>query len=298
MRKADLRVSTPARASDDGEVAPELSVVIPFFNEEQCAASVLAEVKATLEGLGRRYEVVAVDDGSSDRTAAALASVAGDDPRFRILRWETNRGQAAALYWGLRSARAPVVVTMDGDGQNDPAEIPALLRELDGVDMVVGIRAARRDSWLRRRMSRLANAVRGRLLRDRVLDSGCALKVFRRQVIESFIPIRTLYSFMPALAVSAGFRVAQRQVRHRPRQGGRSSYGLWKFLWRPFLDLLGMWWFTRRRFALVPGDQNDQRTPKEGRNPPQLTGSARTAGSPRSSSSKRNASSPRGLSRP
>jgi glycosyltransferase involved in cell wall biosynthesis len=228
----------------------DLSVVIPFYNEEECAAFVLDEVRATLDPLGLGYEVVAVDDGSGDDTAVALAAAARDDPRFRILRWEPNRGQAAALYWGLHAARGSLVVTMDGDGQNDPTEIPAMLSALDEADMVVGIRLARSDSWLRRRMSRLANAVRGRLLRDHVRDSGCALKLFRREVIESLIPIQTLYSFMPAMAVAAGFRVVQREVRHRPRRGGTSSYGLWKFLWRPLLDLLGMWWFSRRRFTL------------------------------------------------
>jgi glycosyltransferase involved in cell wall biosynthesis len=297
MRSAEAARRPSTSAGVDGEERPELSVVIPFYNEEQCAAFVLDEVRATLAPLGATYEVLAVDDGSKDRTPAALAAFARDDPRFRVLRWEANRGQAAALYWGLRSARAPIVVTMDGDGQNDPAEIPALLGELDEADMVVGIRAARRDSWLRRRMSRLANAVRGRLLRDHMRDSGCALKAFRREVVESFIPIRTLYSFMPALAVAAGFRVAQREVRHRPRHGGTSSYGLWKFLWRPLLDLLGVWWFTRRSFAWVPAAQNDQRTPNEGRKLPQLTGSAKTTGSPRLSSSKRNPSKPRALSR-
>jgi len=233
--------------------APALSVVIPFYNEEQCAAFVLDEVRAVLDGLGLDYEVLAIDDGSTDGTAGALATAARDDPRFRILRWEPNRGQAAALYRGLREARAPIIATMDGDGQSDPAEIPALLTGLTEADMVVGIRAARRDSWLRRRMSRVANAVRGRLLRDHVRDSGCALKVFRSAVVESFIPIQTLYACMPALAVAAGFRVAQREVRHRPRRGGTSSYGLRKFLWRPLLDLLGVWWFSRRRFSLPPG---------------------------------------------
>jgi dolichol-phosphate mannosyltransferase len=141
---------------------------------------------------------------------------------------------------------------MDGDGQNDPADIATLCGALGEVDMIVGIRAERSDSWLRRRMSRVANAVRGLVLRDGVRDSGCALKVFRREVVESFIPIRTLYSFMPALAVAGGHRVAQRQVRHRPRRAGKSSYGLRVMLWRPFLDLLGVWWFTRRRFAPIP----------------------------------------------
>ncbi len=229
---------------------PELSVVIPFYNEEQCAVFVLDEVRGVLDALGPSYEVIAVDDGSKDGTLRALESAARDDPRFRILHWEANRGQAAALYWGLHEARGSIVATMDGDGQNDPAGIASLLPGLRTADMVVGIRAARRDSWLRRRMSRLANAVRGRLLRDRMADSGCALKVFRRPVIASLIPIQTLYSFMPALAVAGGFLVAQQEVRHRPRRGGTSSYGLLKFLWRPLLDLLGVWWFTRRRCSL------------------------------------------------
>jgi glycosyltransferase involved in cell wall biosynthesis len=232
------------------EAAPGLSLVIPFYNEEQCAASVLEEVRGVLTNLGLVYEVLAVDDGSRDDTARVLAAQARADPRVRVLRAEHNRGQAAALYWGLRSARAPLIATMDGDGQNDPSEIPALLAALPGADMVVGIRAARSDSALRLAMSRVANAVRGRLLRDRMRDSGCALKVFRREVVDSFIPIQTLYSFMPALAVAAGFRVTQQVVRHRPRLGGASSYGLRKMLWRPLIDLVGVWWFTRRRFAL------------------------------------------------
>jgi dolichol-phosphate mannosyltransferase len=247
-------------------------VVIPFYNEEQCAAFVLDEVRAVLAALGLEFEVIAVDDGSRDGTARVLAAAAGGDARVRILSWEPNRGQAAALYRGLRHAAAPVIVTMDGDGQSDPAEIPALLAELPRADMVVGIRAARRDSALRRGMSRLANAVRGRLLGDRMRDSGCALKVLRREVVESFIPIRTLYSFMPALAVAAGFRVAQREVRHRPRRGGTSSYGLRQFLWRPLLDLLGVWWFTRRRFSLpaeaLPGSAQPALTAAEPALPP------------------------------
>lgn len=230
------------------EVLPEISVVIPFYNEEEVVVSVVEEVLVALRTLGLRYEVLAVDDGSSDHTGELLDEAARRDAGLRVLHQRPNRGQAAALYRGLRAARASIVATMDGDGQNDPADLSALLPLLAQADMVVGIRATRNDSWLRRRMSRLANAVRGRVLRDHMRDSGCALKVFRREVVDAFIPIRTLYSFMPALAVAAGFRLSQQVVHHRARRGGTSSYGLRQFLWRPLLDLLGIWWFTRRRF--------------------------------------------------
>ncbi len=234
----------------DEPAEPLLSVVVPFYNEEGAAGSLLGELRRVLDALGMSWEIVAVDDASVDATRPILTAAAREEPRIKVLSWDENRGQAAALYRGLHAARAPVIATLDGDGQNDPADLPALLAGLRRVDMMVGIRADRDDSRLRRWMSRLANRVRGRLLGDRVRDSGCALKVFRREVIEALIPIRSLYSFLPALALAAGFSVDERIVRHRPRQGGVSSYGLRAFLWRPALDLLGVWWFTRRRFRL------------------------------------------------
>jgi len=230
--------------------SPELSVVIPFYNEEDNADGLLLEIEAVLSSVGQSYEILAVDDGSKDGTLAVLSARAEANPRVSVLSMDRNRGQAAALYHGLRTARAPIIITMDGDGQNDPADIPALLSGLDELDMVVGIRDASKRRFLRRWMSKLANAVRGRLLRDRMRDSGCALKVFRREVVDAFIPMLTLYSFMPALAQSAGFRIGQRKVSHRSRMGGVSSYGLRQFLWRPLLDLIGVCWFIRRRFKL------------------------------------------------
>ncbi len=240
-----------ARAAGAPSV-PELSVVIPFFDEEESAGGLLVEIEEVLSALGQSYEILAVDDGSRDATHEVLIARARVDRHVRVLRIDRNRGQAAALYLGLRAATAPVIVTMDGDGQNDPADIPALLSRLSDFDMVVGIRDRRRRRFLRRWMSRIANVVRGWLLQDHMLDSGCALKVFRREVVEAFIPILTLYSFMPALAQGAGFRVGQQKVHHRPRRGGVSSYGLRQFLWRPLLDLVGVCWFLRRRFRL-PG---------------------------------------------
>ncbi len=236
--------------------APAISLVVPFFNEEDCVEEVCLEAARALDALGLDYELIAVDDGSRDGTPARLAGLAASTPRLRWLSWQPNRGQAAALYRGLRAARAPLIATMDGDGQNDPADLGVLLERLHGApgaDLVVGIRADRHDSTLRKGMSRLANAVRGRVLRDRVHDSGCALKVFRREVVDALIPIRTLYSFIPALAVAGGFRIAEVPVHHRARRGGRSNYGLRVMLWRPLVDLVGVLWFTRRRFSWPAG---------------------------------------------
>lgn len=228
---------------------PRYSVVVPFFNEEANAPSLVAEIEAAMDALGEPWELLMVDDGSRDGTESLLAAAAARRPELRSLRLPVNRGQAAALDAGLRRARGEILITLDGDGQNDPADIPALLARLDEADMVVGIRVGRRDSWLRRAMSRLANAVRGRLLADGMRDSGCALKVFRAEVVDCLLPMRTLYSFMPALARAGGFRLAEVPVHHRPRGGGRSSYGLGAFLWRPTLDLFGVWWLRHRTFA-------------------------------------------------
>jgi glycosyltransferase involved in cell wall biosynthesis len=233
-------------------MSAQLSVVIPFYDEEESVRPLLAELRPVLDGIGEAYEVLLVDDGSRDATAARLRALAAAWPEARVLELETNQGQASALLCGLRAAAGRVVVTLDGDGQNDPADIPKLLPALAGADLVAGVRAQRSDSPLRRAMSRLANRVRARFLGDGLRDSGCALKAFRREVVDSFIPIRTLYSFMPALAVGAGYRVVETEVGHRPRLRGRSKYGLGVMLWRPFVDMLGVRWFLSRRVAPDP----------------------------------------------
>ncbi|MBI3413819.1 MAG: glycosyltransferase family 2 protein [Verrucomicrobia bacterium] len=243
---------------------PDYSIVVPFYNESANAAALLAEINEVMAQISPSYEVVMVNDGSSDATVEILSAVAAAHPQCRLLNLSPNRGQASALYHGLKAATAPLIITMDGDGQNCPADIPALLDKLRDADMVVGIRMNRQDTWLRRQISRLANAVRSRILGDGVSDSGCALKVFRREVVNAFVPIRTLYSFMPALAVAAGFRVKQAPVTHRARGGGKSSYGLMVFLWRPLLDLLGVWWFCRRRFPENTSESRANGSPQRG----------------------------------
>lgn len=231
---------------------PKFSVVIPFFNEEGNARALLDETLVALARLDGDFEVLMVNDASRDRTAEILAGIAQADPRCILFNNLQNSGQAASLNRGFLAARGEWILTMDGDGQNDPADYPGLWRKLaeTGADMVVGVRANRKDSALRQQMSRIANAVRGRILRDGVDDSGCALKIFRREVVESFLPMKTLYSFMPALAVAGGYKVVQAPVNHRPRAAGVSNYGLRVMLWRPLVDLLGVWWFTRRSFPV------------------------------------------------
>ena len=233
---------------------PFFSVVIPFYNEETAIPDLLTEVLEVMDGIGRSYECLCVDDGSSDGTPDRIRSFE-DSPSssVRMIQFAENRGQGAALYRGLQEAAGEVVITLDGDGQNYPGDIPRLFELLESCDLVCGIRAERKDSCLRRSMSRLANGVRGWLLRDGVSDAGCALKVMRREVVFSLIPLKTLYSFIPAMAAAAGFRIVEAPVQHRQRHGGKTSYGLLVFLWRPLVDLMGLAWY-RRRCTLTPDD--------------------------------------------
>lgn len=234
-------------------IAPiDFSIVVPFHNEQDNLNGVIAECFAALDELSpMKGEVIAVNDGSSDRTGERLAEEAEKDDRLHVITFAKNRGQAPALYHGLRVARGNYVATLDGDGQNNPADFSAMIELLEstGADLVSGIRVNRQDSWLRKAMSRLANGVRGIFLKDGVTDSGCAIKVFRRSVVDSLIPLKTLYSFIPALAKAGGHTVAECPVDHRDRTGGETHYGLGVFLWLPFVDMLGVWWFSKRRFV-------------------------------------------------
>ena len=225
---------------------PDLSIVIPFHNEEAAAALLLEELRDVVQQHGWNAEIILIDDGSRDGTAAALDRVASEWAACRVSHFRDNRGQAAALWHGLREARAPLVATLDGDGQSVPADLARLLPLLNSADLIVGIRQRRLDGRLRSGMSAVANRVRARVLGDGLHDGGCAVKVMRREVIDSFIPIRTLYSFMPAMARAAGWRLAEAPVSHRPRRGGVSHYGLIVMSWRPFVDMLALRWLWRQ----------------------------------------------------
>lgn len=238
---------TPEKSTNTPSNSVTHSIVVPLFNEEKPLPALVAALRKFLATRSETWECILVDDGSSDGTKTMLTKLSSEEPVFRSLILSSNHGQAAALFTGLRAAKGNTLVTMDGDGQNDPADIPLLLDALaKGADLAVGIRANRQDSRGRILMSRLANRVRGRILGDRMTDSGCALKAMRRTVLPALVPIRTLYSFIPAMVAAAGFKVVELPVRHHARTGGESSYGLGVFLWRPFVDMLGLCWFRSR----------------------------------------------------
>ena len=227
------------------------SIVIPVYNEEDVIGSLLDELRQFANSWQEDYELLLIDDGSSDRTSLIARERFTNWRQAKLIRLRRNCGQAAALYHGMKSAVGEKVILMDGDGQNDPRDIPKLLAWLDQYDLAIGIRVNRQDTFVRRFMSRIANAIRGHILKDGARDTGCGIKAFHRRVIEAFIPIRTLYSFIPALAVSAGFSMQQVPVNHRARTGGKSKYGVRQFLWRPLFDLFGVWWFSHRRSPLA-----------------------------------------------
>jgi len=218
---------------------PRCSLVIPFYQEAGNVASVIPGACAAVAAIDPDFEAILVDDGSTDGTGRELAQIASANPHCRVITLAENRGQAAALLAGLQQARGELILTMDGDGQNDPRDFPALLALLDqGVDVACGWRRDRHDNAVRRIMSRLANLVRRRLLPDGLHDAGCQIRVMRRAVLGAVRPSPLMQSFLPAMAVAAGFHTGELVVRHHPRLHGDSKYGLRNLWWRPLAEIL------------------------------------------------------------
>jgi dolichol-phosphate mannosyltransferase len=219
-----------------------VSVIVPLFNEEESVAFLQRELHEALHNFD--HEVIFVDDGSGDETVARIQP----DARVRILSFEKNAGQSAALYAGLQASRGEVAVLIDGDLQNDPADIPRLLAEIDrGADLVCGYRIQRKDTLVKRITSRIANFVRSRFTRDYVRDTGCTLKAMRRECISALVPFKGMHRFIPALIRGAGYSLVEVPVKHRPRRFGQSKYGLGNRAVRATVDMFGVRWLLSRR---------------------------------------------------
>jgi glycosyltransferase involved in cell wall biosynthesis len=226
---------------------PEISVVVPAYNEQENLISLTAAITETLMSLDRRYEVIFVDDGSGDGTADLLHDLAAKYPAVRVIRFRHNAGQTAALDAGFKHARGAVVVTLDADLQNDPRDIPALLDHLPDYDVVCGIRQRRQDTWLRRLSSTIANGIRRRVLHDDIMDIGCSLRAYKRPCLASLKLYHGMHRFLPVLLQIEGFRIAQAPVSHHPRKHGTSKYNVRNRAWRALLDLLAVRWMQRRQ---------------------------------------------------
>jgi len=222
---------------------PAVSVVVPVFNEEENVSILQSELRAALSGLD--YEIVFVDDGSTDRSAEKIETA----PNIRILRFERNTGQSAALYAGIRAARGETIVMIDGDLQNDPADIPRLLEQISrGADLVCSYRAKRKDTITKRTTSRIANFVRSRFTKDHERDTGCTLKAMRRECADALVPFKGVHRFIPALIRGAGYRLVEIPVNHRPRRFGQTNYGFGSRALRATVDMFGVRWLLSRRF--------------------------------------------------
>ena len=232
---------------------PAISVVVPVRNEAGNIAPLVGEIAAALQesSPGRGFEIVYVNDGSRDATEAELRGLMAQHPWLRQIRHEKSCGQSAAIRTGVAAARAPVVVTIDGDGQNDPAFIPALVAALEAgaprIGLVAGQRVGRKASGFKKLQSRIANGVRNTVLKDGTRDTGCGLKAFRRDLFLTLPYFDGLHRFLPALVRREGFAIGYVDVVDRPRQHGASNYGLWDRLWIGILDLAGVWWLVRRK---------------------------------------------------
>jgi len=234
------------------QTQPELSIVVPAFNERQNLAPLVGDILQAL-GARPRFEILVVDDGSTDGSAAELSRLLAGEPRLRALRHTGRCGKSAALLTGVTAARAPLVATLDGDRQNDPRDLPALLQAFhaaptgEQVGLVAGQRARRRDGWRKRASSRIANGLRRRLLRDATRDAACGFKLFPRTVFLALPQFEGMHRFLPALVRREGLAVRLVEVEDRPRAVGASKYGLWNRLWVGIGDLLAVWWLIRRR---------------------------------------------------
>ena len=239
----------------DTQAAPDISIVIPVYNEEENIEPLLEEIRGVMDKLKppRRYEVICVDDCSTDKSPEILRRLRGTHPFLVTARHRVNCGESAAEATGFRLARGGVIITIDGDRQNDPADIPLFLEHLaEGVDCVTGVRRKREDDWVKRISSRIANRFRNAITGDEIADAGCTYRALRREALREVLVFNGMHRFIPTLLRLQGYTVQEISVNHRPRTAGVSKYGVGNRLWRGIRDCMVMRWYRRR---VLPGDR-------------------------------------------
>lgn len=237
----------------------DISIVIPVRDEAENILALASEIALVMEKQTLAWECVWVDDGSTDGSLSLLRDLARADRRHRYVSFEGNRGQSAALLAGFEEAAGRLIATIDGDGQNDPADIPPLARivESGAADMANGYRARRRDNLARRLSSAIANGFRNWTTGRSVRDVGCSTRVFKRECVRSFPRFSGMHRFLPTLAALAGFRLAEIPVNHRPRKKGRSKYSINNRLWVGLFDTFGVFWLRQRGIRYTIGSKSD-----------------------------------------
>lgn len=230
----------------------DLAIIVPVYNEQENVVPLWHEVASAMDSAQIAWELVFVDDGSTDATWDRIREAHRQDPRVRGFRHPRNAGQSAAIWTGFTATSAPLIATLDGDRQNDPADIPWMLKLLGEADFVSGMRLKREDSWTRKFSSAVARWARRAALGSQFRDTGCALRVFKRLVLTGIPPFSGFHRFLPVLVAGGGWKTREVAVRHRPRAAGVSKYGVWNRVWRGLYDLLGVGWFQRRRIRSVP----------------------------------------------
>lgn len=240
---------TPGAAPVRG---PAISVVVPLWNEELNVDPLVERVREALRNETRSVEIILVDDASNDSTWDRIRQAQRREPRIRAVRLLRHSGQSAALWAGFSASRGEVVATLDGDLQNDPADLPWMLQKLDNYEMVCGVRTKRQDNAIRRVSSAIARWARKAALGVDFRDTGCNLRVFKRDLVQKLFPFNGLHRFMPVLAHYTGHRVLEVPVTHHPRTAGKSKYGVWNRLGRGIWDLVGIAWYRKRQLANIP----------------------------------------------
>ena len=248
---------------------PSLSIVVPVYNEEENVLPLIDEIVGALGDFPGGLEMVFVDDGSTDSTLPRLQEAARRDPRVRVAHFRRNLGQTAAMAAGFHVARGRAVATLDGDLQNDPADVPALVALLKDWDVVCGVRTRRQDTWWKRRSSRIANGFRNWTTGDDIVDTGCTLKAYRREWLDRLELYRGMHRFLPTLLKMQGARVTQVPVRHRARRTGKTHYGTWGRLVKGLGDLWAVHWMQKNRIdweGILEVAQTPERREAEVRN--------------------------------